>query len=192
MANNGAVDQEAKERREYRTKTLMVTGLPKCNQPTVEWLRQQFQGTRVLEEAKIKEGGITQFQTRNGSSMTQVEVESEEVATAVLRKKYSLRQAPAKFKRVHIFPHRPKDMREASRRGYGGQGPPMVYGAQGPPRFPLQDRMIEGPPRPQGPNRRGYGPQGPPRYQQDHLNGGWGWGWRGNRTWPPRPEGRWW
>ena len=79
------VNQDLKARREYRTKILMVTGLPKYNRPTGEWVRQQFEGTRIFEDVKIKDGGVTQFQTRNGFQMTQVEVESEEVATLVFR-----------------------------------------------------------------------------------------------------------
>ena len=156
------VNQDLKARREYRTKILMVTGLPKYNRPTGEWVRQQFEGTRIFEDVKIKDGGVTQFQTRNGFQMTQVEVESEEVATLVLRRKYSLRQAALRFARVHIFPHRSKELRSTfqglNHLRYGAQRPPRGQGAQ----FPFRDQR---------------------RYQG---NGGW----RGHMTWPPRPEGR--
>ncbi len=88
---------------------LLITGLKLTQDPSSQWLQNEFQGTTILPELEEVEK-IEQVNTRVGNTLTKIWA-SREVASKILQKKRDLAKADRKFRTIYIFPHRPAHLR---------------------------------------------------------------------------------
>ena len=99
--------------KKYRTKTLIIKGLSSKGEPDTQWIQAQFADTGLFdEESEIT--SVTQFKSRMGDTFTRVVMQDEEAVTSIVRKRKVLKNANSlQLRKVKIFPHRPRVVREA-------------------------------------------------------------------------------
>jgi len=98
--------------RSYRTNVLIVKGLSKVQEPSLEWIQQQLAETEVIRAMKNVQK-ISQFTTLMGTVLTRIELKDEQSVTDVLRERKTLRnEHEGKYRNFSIFAHRPKFIRD--------------------------------------------------------------------------------
>ena len=103
----------------YRTNTLLIKGLESKTEPDLQWIQTKFAETGLFEEDyEIQK--VSYFTARKGFRIVKIEMISDEAVTRVLQKRRMalLKATDMEVKKVKIFPHRPRSIREALTRKY--------------------------------------------------------------------------
>ncbi len=102
----------------YRTNILIIKGLSKKDDPSVEWIQQRLVDADSRGRIK-KVDKVIQFTTNFGTVLTRIDFKDQKTVTNILRKRNKIKSVnEGMYRHLSFFAHRPKFIRDQYRQTF--------------------------------------------------------------------------